>query len=105
MVVREIRIQAVQGLRDRDGELFGKGEDLVVGTLDADLGTDDEERVFSFDEPSRKLFDDVSGRARLGAHGGEIDRVNRRLDLLAARAEGQRHRAAWRTEGKLDRET
>src|SRR5262245_66324477 len=88
MVVREIRIQAVQGLRDRNGELFGKGEDLGVGTLDADLGTDDEERVFSFDEPSRKLFDDVSGRARLGAHGGEIDRVNRRLDLLAAPAEG-----------------
>src|SRR5262245_62762786 len=105
MVVREIRVQAVHRLGDGNGELLRQREHFRVRALDADLSADDEERIFSLDQPSRELLDGASGRAGSCAHGRKIDWMNRRLDLLASRAEGQRHWAARGAEGKLDRET
>ena len=49
VIVREIRVEAVHRLRDRDRELLGQRDDVGICALDANLRADNELRVLGFD--------------------------------------------------------
>ena len=105
VIRREIRVEIVLGVRDGDRQLFRKGQQIRGRSVLKHLRSDDEHRVFRFDQPPGGLLDRIGGGAELVARLRQVDLVDTLAHALARlrRSPHHRDRSARRPIRKPDR--